>query len=59
MVGLREYVRSVRQAGENTTETLDDHETRIRDLESERGKFVLPVAGVAALVADFTVGKIA
>ena len=63
VVGLREDVRSLGQAGENVTETLEDHETRIRDLESERGRFALPVALVTAVAtvvaAGLTVAKIA
>ncbi|MGW8975129.1 hypothetical protein [Streptomyces platensis] len=45
------------------TETLEDHEHRIRGLEHERGKFVLPVALVTAVAtvvaAGLTVAKIA
>ncbi|MFD4141572.1 hypothetical protein [Streptomyces sp. NPDC058572] len=63
VVGLREDVRSLGQEGETVTETLEDHENRIRGLESERGKFVLPVALVTAVAtvvaAGLTVAKLA
>ncbi|MEW2635758.1 hypothetical protein AB0903_29995 [Streptomyces sp. NPDC048389] len=63
VVGLREDVRSLGQEGETVTETLEDHEHRIRGLESERGKFVLPVALVTAVAtvvaAGLTVAKLA
>lgn len=63
VVGLREDVRSLGQEGESVTETLEDHEHRIRGLEHERGKFVLPVALVTAVAtvvaAGLTVAKIA
>ncbi|WP_328695753.1 hypothetical protein [Streptomyces sp. NBC_00342] len=63
VVGLREDVRSLGQEGENVTETLEDHENRIRGLESERGRFVLPVALITAVAtvvaAGITVVKVA
>ncbi|CAM5362874.1 hypothetical protein GCM10010329_85070 [Streptomyces spiroverticillatus] len=63
VIGTREDVRALAQQGENVDDTLEDHETRIRGLESERGKFVLPVAlitGVATVVAaGLTVVKLA
>ncbi|WP_432068237.1 hypothetical protein [Streptomyces sp. C10-9-1] len=61
VVGLREDVRSLGQQGESVDETLEDHETRIRDLESERGKYVLPAALITAVAtvvaAGLTVAK--
>ncbi|MCX5398472.1 hypothetical protein [Streptomyces sp. NBC_00102] len=54
VVGLRGDVRSLIESGEDVRDQLDDHETRIRGLESEQGKFVVPVAvitGVATVVA--------
>ncbi|GGV54235.1 hypothetical protein [Streptomyces spectabilis] len=63
VVGLREDVRSLGQQGESVDETLEDHETRIRSLEGERGKFVLPVALITAVAtvvaAGLTVAKVA
>jgi hypothetical protein len=63
VIGLREDVRSLGQQGESVDETLEDHETRIRGLESERGKFVLPVALITAVAtvvaAGLTVAKVA
>lgn len=63
VVGLRGDVRSLIESGEDVQETLEDHETRIRGLEGERGRFVIPVAvitGVATVVAaGLTVAKIA
>ncbi|MEU0762001.1 hypothetical protein ABZ351_20260 [Streptomyces microflavus] len=63
VVGLRGDVRSLIENGEDVQETLEDHETRIRGLEGERGRFVIPVAvitGVATVVAaGLTVAKIA
>ncbi|MGW6061699.1 MULTISPECIES: hypothetical protein [unclassified Streptomyces] len=62
VVGLRGDVQRLGQQGESVDETLEDHETRIRGLESERGKFVVPVAlitGVATVVAaGLTVAKL-
>ncbi|MFF7689712.1 hypothetical protein ACFZB6_26645 [Streptomyces syringium] len=62
VVGLREDVRSLGQEGESVTETLEDHETRIRDLEHERSKYVLPVALITAVAtvvaAGLTVARI-
>ncbi|MFD9629799.1 hypothetical protein [Streptomyces violascens] len=63
VIGLREDVRSLGQQGESVDETLEDHESRIRGLESERGKFVLPVALITAVAtvvaAGLTVAKVA
>ncbi|MFI1099802.1 hypothetical protein [Streptomyces melanogenes] len=63
VVGLREDVRSLGQQGESVDETLEDHETRIRGLESERGRFVLPAALITAVAtvvaAGLTVAKVA
>ncbi|MGW2860828.1 hypothetical protein [Streptomyces sp. NPDC001205] len=63
VVGLREDVRSLGQQGESVEETLEDHESRIRGLESERGKFMLPVALITAVAtvvaAGLTVAKVA
>ncbi|QDQ12463.1 hypothetical protein [Streptomyces spectabilis] len=63
VVGLREDVQRLGQQGESVDETLEDHETRIRGLESERGRFVLPVALITAVAtvvaAGLTVVKVA
>ncbi|MGW2425068.1 hypothetical protein ACWC0C_38500 [Streptomyces sp. NPDC001709] len=56
VVGLREDVRSLGQQGESVEETLEDHENRIRGLESERGKFVLPVALITAVATVVAAG---
>ncbi|MEV6079611.1 hypothetical protein AB0L80_31545 [Streptomyces sp. NPDC052069] len=62
VVGLRGDVQRLGQEGETVTETLDDHEHRIRGLESERGKYVLPVALITAVAtvvaAGLTVAKL-
>ncbi|MFJ2906861.1 hypothetical protein [Streptomyces sp. NPDC087212] len=62
VVGLRGDVRSLIESGEDVRDQLDDHETRIRGLEGERGRFVVPVAvitGVATVVAaGLTVAKL-
>ncbi|MEV7844093.1 hypothetical protein AB0O50_08910 [Streptomyces cyaneofuscatus] len=63
VVGLRGDVQRLGQQGETVDETLEDHETRIRGLESERGKFVLPVALITAVAtvvaAGLTVARLA
>ncbi|MFE9569233.1 hypothetical protein ACFYMW_12145 [Streptomyces sp. NPDC006692] len=63
VIGLREDVQRLGQQGESVDETLEDHETRIRGLESERGKFVLPVSLITAVAtvvaAGLTVAKVA
>ncbi|MBB5934579.1 hypothetical protein [Streptomyces zagrosensis] len=63
VVGLRGDVQRLGQQGENVDETLEDHESRIRGLESERGKFVLPVALITAVAtvvaAGLTVARLA
>ncbi|MFF1377542.1 hypothetical protein [Streptomyces sp. NPDC058308] len=63
VVGLRGDVQRLGQQGETVDETLEDHETRIRGLESERGKFALPVALITAVAtvvaAGITVVKVA
>lgn len=63
VVGLRGDVQRLGQQGESVDETLVDHETRIRGLESERGKFVLPVALITAVAtvvaAGLTVARLA
>jgi hypothetical protein len=46
IVGMREDVRSLSQHNERVTETLADHEDRIRGLE--RWKYALPVAAVTS-----------
>ncbi|MCX4663360.1 hypothetical protein [Streptomyces uncialis] len=56
VVGLRDDVRTLGQQGENVEETLEDHETRIRGLESERGKFVLPAALITAVATVVAAG---
>ncbi|MFG3349226.1 hypothetical protein ACGF1Z_29735 [Streptomyces sp. NPDC048018] len=56
VVGLREDVRSLGQEGESVTETLEDHETRIRGLESERAKYTLPVALITAVATVVAAG---
>lgn len=47
IVGLRSDVQTLTQSNENVTETLGDHEERIRGIE--RWKYGFPVAIVAAL----------
>ncbi|MEU3060645.1 hypothetical protein [Streptomyces subrutilus] len=63
VVGLRGDVQRLGQQGESVDETLEDHETRIRGLEHERGKFVLPVALITAVAtvvaAGLTVARLA
>ncbi|MFI7357160.1 MULTISPECIES: hypothetical protein [Streptomyces] len=56
VVGLREDMRSVAEKGEELRADVDDHETRIRDLE--RWRYALPVAAVSGVVAaGVTVAK--
>ncbi|MGW1277580.1 hypothetical protein ACWD4V_11580 [Streptomyces tsukubensis] len=63
VLGLRGDVQALGQQGESVEETLEDHETRIRGLESERGKFVLPAALITAVAtvvaAGLAVAKVA
>lgn len=57
VVGLREDMRSVAEKGEELRADVDDHETRIRDLE--RWRYALPVAAVSGVVAaGVTVAKV-
>ena len=56
VVGLRGDVQRLGQDGETVTETLADHETRIRGLESERAKYVLPVALITAVATVVAAG---
>lgn len=57
VVGLREDMRSVAEKGEELRADIDDHETRIRDLEKWR--YALPVAAVTGVVAaGVTVAKV-
>lgn len=57
VVGLREDMRSVAEKGEELRADIDDHETRIRDLE--RWRYALPVAAVTGVVAaGVTVAKV-
>ncbi|WP_369376105.1 hypothetical protein [Streptomyces sp. cg36] len=62
VVGLRGDVQRLGQQGESVDETLEDHETRIRGLEAERGRFVLPAALITAVAtvvaAGLTVAKL-
>ncbi|MEU5160454.1 hypothetical protein AB0G74_12695 [Streptomyces sp. NPDC020875] len=63
VLGLRGDVQALGQQGESVEETLEDHETRIRGLEGDRGKFVIPatvITAVATVVAaGLAVAKIA
>ncbi|MCF3119699.1 hypothetical protein IPZ68_08245 [Streptomyces arenae] len=63
VVGLRGDVQRLGQQGESVDETLEDHETRIRSLEGEQGKFVVPVALITAVAtvvaAGLTVARLA
>lgn len=47
LVALRGDVRSLSQTHEAVTQTLTDHETRLRGLE--RWRYALPVAAVTSL----------
>ncbi|MFJ7588429.1 hypothetical protein ACIQZO_13790 [Streptomyces sp. NPDC097617] len=56
VVGLREDMRSVAEKGEELRTDVDDHETRIRDLE--RWRYAMPIAAVSGVVAaGVTVAK--
>ncbi|GAA2781471.1 hypothetical protein [Streptomyces showdoensis] len=56
VVGLRGDVQRLGQQGETVDETLEDHETRIRGLESERAKYVIPVALITAVATVVAAG---
>ncbi|MBC3987823.1 hypothetical protein H8N00_02645 [Streptomyces sp. AC563] len=49
IIGMREDLRAVRQQGEAVHETLEDHESRLRDME--RWRLALPVAMLPGIVA--------
>jgi hypothetical protein len=49
IVGMREDVRSLAQSRHDDSETLNDHENRIRSVE--RWKYGIPVTAVASVVA--------
>lgn len=49
VVGLRGDVQRIGQTEANITETLDDHETRIRGVE--RWVYAIPVATVGGVIA--------
>jgi hypothetical protein len=56
IVGLRDDVRSLVQSNAAVTETLADHETRLRNVE--RWKYAVPTATVGAIVsAGITIAK--
>ncbi len=47
--GVLEHVRALRQESEAVTHTLDDHEGRIRELERDRPRSIVPVALITAI----------
>jgi hypothetical protein len=49
IVGMREDVRSLAQSRRDDSETLDDHENRLRSVE--RWKYGIPITAVASVVA--------
>jgi hypothetical protein len=56
IVGLRDDVRSLVQSNAEVGKVLDDHETRLRNVE--RWKYAVPTATVGAIVsAGITIAK--
>jgi hypothetical protein len=56
IVGLRDDVRSLVQSNAEVSKALDDHETRLRNVE--RWKYAVPTALVGAVVsAGITISK--